>query len=132
QPAGEILPTHTRGSAAIEGRSGRVGADRGGHGERARVVVGKEVVMAWWRRLKALKRNMFRRNAIEADLEAEISSYRQMLEDEKIVAGMNPAKARREALMEMEGAEQVKEAVRDARTGASMDTIGAELRQSLR
>jgi predicted permease len=83
-------------------------------------------------KLKALWRNVWRRQSVEADLDAEISGYRQMLEDEKIRAGVDPAVARREALMELEGATQVKESVRDARTGAGMDAIVAELRQSMR
>src|SRR5438094_412377 len=88
--------------------------------------------MAMWQRAKAMWRNMARRRTVEADLDAEINSYRQMVEDEKIRAGVDPAVARREALMELGGAEQVKEAVRDSRAGAGIDAIGGEVRQSLR
>jgi predicted permease len=40
--------------------------------------------------------------------------------------------ARREALFELGGAEQIKEEVRDIRLGAGLEAIGTELRQSLR
>src|SRR5207244_11936197 len=103
------------------------------YGERARdtLMRGREI-MPLWRRLKTLWRNVARKKAVDADLDAEIGSYRQMLEDEKIRAGADPLLARREALLELGGAEQVKEAVRDVRAGAGIETIGAEVRQSLR
>ncbi|HLH20245.1 MAG TPA: ABC transporter permease [Bryobacteraceae bacterium] len=88
--------------------------------------------MPFSQRLKSLWRNLARKQRVEADLDAEIRSYREMLEDEKIRAGASPAVARREALLELGGAEQLKEGVRDIRMGAGLEAFGTELRQSLR
>jgi len=83
-------------------------------------------------RILALWRNLARRQRVEEDLDEEIRSYQGMLEDEKQQAGADPRMARREALLETGGAAQIKEEVRDVRTGAALDSIGAELRQSFR
>src|SRR5437588_1957562 len=85
-----------------------------------------------WRRVAMLWRNLTIRRRVEDDLDEEIRSYQAMLEDEKTRAGADPRAARREALLEMEGAVRIKEQVRDVRAGAALDSIGAELRQSLR
>ncbi len=83
-------------------------------------------------KLNWLWRNLARKPRVEKDLDDEIQSYRQMLVDEKTRAGIDPGRAHREALIEMGGAEQIKEEVRDARFGASLESIGSELRQALR
>jgi putative ABC transport system permease protein len=83
-------------------------------------------------KLNWLWRNLARKPRVERDLDDELQSYRQMLVDEKTRAGTDPRRAHREALIEMGGAEQIKEEVRDARLGASLESLGSELRQSLR
>lgn len=88
--------------------------------------------MPTWHRLKTLGRNLARRQGVEDDLEDEIRSYREMLEDEKVRGGMEPSRARRESLLELGGAEQTKERVRDVRLGATLEAIGSEIRQSAR
>jgi putative ABC transport system permease protein len=88
--------------------------------------------MALWRRLKTLWRNLARTRMVEDDLADEIRSYQGMLEDEKTRTGADPNLARREALLELGGAEQIKENVRDIRLGATLGAIATELRQSLR
>src|SRR5258707_210171 len=88
--------------------------------------------MPFLHRIKTLWRNLKRRQRVEEELDEEIRSYQAMLEDEKTRAGANPPAARREALLELGGAEQIKEQVRDVRLGSTLDSIGAELRQSLR
>ncbi|HKD09384.1 MAG TPA: ABC transporter permease [Bryobacteraceae bacterium] len=88
--------------------------------------------MPIWRRLRALWNNLTRKHRVEGELDAEIRSYRQMLEDEKTRDGAPPEVARREALLELEGPEQIKEQVRDVRLGAGIESIGIELRHSLR
>lgn len=85
-----------------------------------------------WRRLTTLWHNLVRKQEVEDDLEAEIRSYRDLLEDEKERAGLSRAAARREALLELGGAEQIKEEVRDVRLGVTLEGIWAELRQSVR
>jgi predicted permease len=69
---------------------------------------------------------------VDDDLADEIRSYQELLEDEKAGAGAGPSLARREALLELGGAEQIKENVRDVRLGSNLEAIVAELRQSFR
>jgi predicted permease len=88
--------------------------------------------MPLWNRLKTLWRNLARKRMVEDDLDDEIRSYRDMLEDEKARTGADPSVAQREALLELGGVEQIKEEVRDVRLGATLEAMGAELRQSLR
>ena len=45
------------------------------------------------RKLIAMFRNLFRREKINRDLDAEIHSYSDLLEDEKISTGMNASDA---------------------------------------
>ena len=84
------------------------------------------------RKLSSLWRNLTRRREVEADLREEIHAYRDLLEDEKLRSGSDAASAHRVANLELGTPEGLKEQVRDARTGAFFDAIGAEFRQSLR
>ena len=88
--------------------------------------------MALWHRLRTLWRNLARKQRVEDDLNAEISSYQEMLVDERMRAGADPSLARHEALLELGGAAQIQEEVRDVRLGATLQIMGTELRQSLR
>lgn len=88
--------------------------------------------MPVWSSLKRLWLNLAHKHIVEDDLARELRSYQQMLEDEKTSAGMDAERARREALLEVGGAEQIKENVRDIRLGVTLETCFAELRQSLR
>src|SRR5438552_8040663 len=88
--------------------------------------------MPMWHRIKTLWGNLARRRRVEDDLDQEIGSYQAMLEDEKTRAGADPRVARREALLDLGGTEQIKEQVRDVRLGATLEQMATELRQSLR
>ncbi len=83
-------------------------------------------------RLLNLVRNLFRRDLIERDLDAEIRSYAEMLAAEKISRGAEPEAARREAMIELGGIEQVKEDVREHRAGACLEGILGDVRQGVR
>jgi putative ABC transport system permease protein len=85
-----------------------------------------------WHRIQSLWRNLARRQRVEQDLDAEIRSYQAMLEDEKTRSGASARVARREALLELGGAERIKEQVRDVRLGSTLEAMATELRQSLR
>jgi hypothetical protein len=63
-------------------------------------------------RLRSLFRNLFRKERVERDLDADVAAYLDQLTDEKVAAGMRPEEARREARIELGGVEQVKEEVR--------------------
>ncbi len=83
-------------------------------------------------RLRKLASNLFRRSRLERDLDDEMRAHLAMLVDEKIAAGMAPPKARREALMEFGGVDQVKEHVRDARMGSMIEQTLQDTRYALR
>ncbi len=85
--------------------------------------------MPW---LRALGRNLFRHRQAERELSAEVTSYVELLAAEKVAAGMEPEQARRAALVELGGREQVKEAVRQVRRGAWLEPLGRDVRFSLR
>lgn len=73
--------------------------------------------------LRSLLRNLFDRARVEQSLDEELRACVDMLADEKIKAGMSPAAARRAALIEFGGMEQVKEEVRDVRAGLLLETL---------
>lgn len=81
---------------------------------------------------RTIFRNLFRKRQLDEDLSAELDSFRDLLSDEKTRNGLTPEQAKRAAQLELGGAEQVKEAVRDVRRGAWLEGIGAELRQTFR
>ena len=76
----------------------------------------------------SLWRNLLHKRRVEAGLSAEIRGYVEMLTDEKVAAGVPYARARREALMEMGGEAQVKQAVRDGRPGSGLETLWQDVR----
>jgi putative ABC transport system permease protein len=80
------------------------------------------------RKLIATIRNFLRREKVESDLDAEIRSYSDLLQEEKMSIGMNPHDAHRAARMSMGGPEQLKEEIRSARAGAWLETFWQDLR----
>jgi hypothetical protein len=74
-------------------------------------------------RIRAAFRNLFYKRRVEDRLDAEVRSYTDMLAEEKIAAGMSPAEARRQALAESGGVEQIKQAVRDRRAGVAFEVF---------
>ena len=83
-------------------------------------------------RLRSLTRNLFRREAVERELDDELRAYVDALTAEKVRAGMDAGEARRASLIEAGGVEQVKEAVRDSRAGAFIDDFMRDLRHVFR
>jgi predicted permease len=81
---------------------------------------------------RSLIRSVFRRERVESELELEVRSYADLLEEEKMSRGMGPEEARRAARMEMGGPEQIKEEVRGARAGAWIETVWQDLRSGAR
>jgi len=82
-------------------------------------------------RLRSFLRNLTGRPA-DTDLDGEVRAYVEMLADEKVRLGMAPAEARRAASIELGGIEQVKEQVREARTGAWLDSLLQDVRYGAR
>ena len=83
-------------------------------------------------RLRAVLRNLFHRDRVDQDLDAELRSYCDLLASEKVAAGMSPDDARRLARVELGGVEQVKETVRAVRAGALVEQLLQDLRYGLR
>ncbi len=83
-------------------------------------------------RLLALLRNLFQRNQADRDLSAEIHSHVQLLADEYVAGGMPPDAARRAAMLEIGGAEQVRAEVREARAGVLLEQLWQDLRYGVR
>src|SRR2546423_3043570 len=71
---------------------------------------------------------MFNREGEDRDLDDELRTYVELLTAEKVKQGMSPEDARRAALIETGGVEQVKENVRDVRAGVLLEQIAQALR----
>lgn len=83
-------------------------------------------------RTKSFIRNLFRRDRADRNIHEELRSYLDLLTEEKIASGLSPIEARRQAKIELGGLEQVKENVRDVRTGAFLDSAAQDIRFALR
>src|SRR6185437_11036074 len=83
-------------------------------------------------RVAALARNVFHRDNVEQNLGDELQGYLDTLVAEKMRAGLSRADAERAARLELGGIEVVKENVRDARTGATVDAVLRDLRFAAR
>ena len=88
--------------------------------------------MGLWLRIKAAGSNLLHKNKLESDLDAEIREYVDAVAEEKIAAGMSPSEARGIALAEIGGLEQVKQAVRENRTGTSIELLWQDVRYGMR
>ena len=83
-------------------------------------------------RLSILWRKLFHKARTEQELTEEIDAYLEMLIDLKIREGLDPEEARRVALIELGGKEQVKEKVRQAGAGYHLETLWLDIRYGLR
>jgi len=84
------------------------------------------------RRIITTLRNLFRGKNIERDLDAEVRSYSDLLQEEKMSNGMNANDARRASRMDLGGPEQLKEEIRSARAGAWIGTLWQDIRYAAR
>jgi predicted permease len=88
--------------------------------------------MKLWSRIKSVVRNLFRKQDVETQLDDEVRAYVDMLTDERVASGVPASEARRIALVEFGGVEQVKQAVREQRSGASLELLWQDARFGLR
>ena len=88
--------------------------------------------MGMGRRLASMLRMLLRKERVEAELDEEVRSYVAAVADEKIENGMHPTEARRQALAESGGLEQVKQAVRDQRASTFAESVIQDVRYGLR
>ena len=83
-------------------------------------------------RLDSLRRNLLHREQVERDLAEELDAYLELLVEAKIAAGLKPEEARRAALMQLGGMDQVKERVREVRVGHLLGTVLRDARYGAR
>src|SRR5579863_5130841 len=88
----------------------------------------RELCRVFIRRLAAL----FRRRDLEDDLEAELRSHLEMAVELNLGKGMTAEDARRQALRDFGGVDQVKETYRDQRGLPMIETALQDLRLGLR
>jgi putative ABC transport system permease protein len=88
--------------------------------------------MRWVNRISHRIRSLFRRGAVEQELERELQFHLERQTAENIAAGMTAEEARRAARREFGGLEQVKEECRDERRVNRLENLGADLRYGLR
>jgi predicted permease len=84
------------------------------------------------KRILSLFRNLFRKRAVERELNDELRSSLEILTQEKMKQGLSQPVARREALIELGGIEQVKEEVRAVRVGRILEDFARDIRFGLR
>ncbi len=84
------------------------------------------------KRILNLFRNLVRKRAVEQELNDELRSSLEILTQEKMKGGLSQSEARREALIELGGVEQVKEEVRAARAGRFLEDFARDIRFALR
>src|SRR6267378_435321 len=85
-------------------------------------------------RIASFFRNLLRKRAIEQALDDELKSAVELLTQEKMNQGLSHPEARRQALIELGGVEQVKEEVRASRGGweSFVETCWQDLRYGAR
>ena len=81
--------------------------------------------MPWWR-------SLFLRRSRETELDRELRFHIEEMTEAHIAAGLAPEEARRQAMIEFGGREQIKEDLRDVHRIAIMDRTLANLRAGFR
>ena len=64
--------------------------------------------MKLWSRIKSASRNLLRKPQVDSQLDEELRAYVEMVTEERVAAGLPRPEARRTALAEFGGIEQVK------------------------
>ena len=88
--------------------------------------------MRLWSLLKSAARNLLRKQQVESQLDEEVRAYVDLVTQERIAAGISPSEARRTALVDFGGVEQVKQAVRNHRAGVGLELLGQDIHYGLR
>jgi predicted permease len=82
--------------------------------------------------LRALFRNLCRKDQVEQELDDELSDYIEQTASENVRRGMSPEDAAAQARRDLENYRQVKESVRDVRAGASIELLIEDARYASR
>jgi predicted permease len=81
--------------------------------------------MSWWN-------SLFRKSTLDAQLDTELRFHIDKLTSDNIAAGMAPEEARRQAILEFGGREQVKEELRDVHRVSIIENSLANLKSAFR
>ncbi len=84
------------------------------------------------RRIVSLFRNLLRKRTVEQALDDELRSSVELLTEEKLKEGLSYSAARRQALIDLGGVEQVKEEVRAIRAGRLLEDFAKDVRYAFR
>ena len=85
-----------------------------------------------WCRLRAMVRRWMSSGATDEELSEEVRAFVEQDAESKIRSGMTPEESRRAALIELGGAEQVKERVREVAAGAQVEGVVRDVRYAMR
>jgi len=88
--------------------------------------------MSLFHRLASMVSWILHRDRAERLLDDEVRSFVEMATADRVRDGLPPAEARRLALLELGGVDQVKERVRAGRHGALLDDVGRDVRYAFR
>ena len=83
-------------------------------------------------RLSSLWRNLVHKDKVDRECSEEIQAYLDMLTEAKLRQGLSPQEARRNALLELGGVQQVEERVREIRMGRFIETVWQDVRTGVR
>jgi len=81
--------------------------------------------MEWWK-------SLFRKRALDAQLDSELRFHIEELTEANIAAGLTPEEARRRAVLEFGGREQIKEELRDVHRVSIVEGSLANLKSAFR
>src|SRR5260370_16767084 len=100
QPTSKVLRSERRGTKKTQERNARMGKASGGDCQNPRGVV-KERAMSFMRTLACGLRALLRKEAVDRELDEELSGYIEMASNEKIKHGMTPQDALRLVPLDM-------------------------------
>ncbi|HEX4038506.1 MAG TPA: ABC transporter permease [Acidobacteriaceae bacterium] len=87
-----------------------------------------DILRRGWNRVRAY----FRKDALDADLNAEMAAHLDMATEENIARGLAPEEARRQALARFGGVVQARERQREARALPFLDVLRQDVRYTVR
>jgi MacB-like periplasmic core domain len=88
--------------------------------------------MRWLKSVLNRAHFLFHKDVVEKELDEELRIHLENAIAERVSNGMKPAEARREALLELGGVEQIKEECREAHGVSRIETVLADLQFGLR
>ncbi len=88
--------------------------------------------MSWTARVRHLYGRVFHRDRVDADLDLELQTYFDIQIERRMARGLTREAAQRAVRLELDGIDQVKQRVREARMGAQLETTLQDVRHAWR